>query len=322
MKIFGIFLLKSYLPLDYLSSHFSTFYASFYPPSTEWVAGLKQMAGNFMNPTNNQLVRINEKLKQVIEKHSTLESFLEDFFLILTTIRNRQLYKTVHASQKALDEHSVDLTVYAFSFVNRQIELFRETTYDFTSDTTQQGVYHTYTPTDGDIRVTSSSCTCCYFYTMSLPCVHIFHIRNKLGVSLMDESLCGERWTASYARAARSGGLPESVECRDETTVTVTPQNNFEELSSQQKYSKAMEVCKKVAVAVASSSSEECYEQRLKQLETLLAAWQEDREVDVQVYDDNFEDASAGADNNDVIVLSPDADYTLGDSEIYFDGSS
>ena len=138
----------------------------------------------------------------------------------------------------------------------------------------------------------------------------------------MDESLCGERWTASYARAARSGGLPESVECRDETTVTVTPQNNFEELSSQQKYSKAMEVCKKVAVAVASSSSEECYEQRLKQLETLLAAWQEDREVDVQVYDDNFEDASAGADNNDVIVLSPDADYTLGDSEIYFDGSS
>ena len=136
----------------------------------------------------------------------------------------------------------------------------------------------------------------------------------------MDESLCGERWTASYARVTRLGGSHESVESRDETTVTVTPQN-VQEMSAEQKYSKAMEVCKKVAV-VASSSSEECYEQRLKQLRTLLGAWQGGREVDVQVYDDSFEDASLGADNNDVIVLSPDADYSLGDSEIYFDGPS
>ena len=140
----------------------------------------------------------------------------------------------------------------------------------------------------------------------------------------MDESLCGERWTASYACTARLGGSRESVECRDETTVTVTPQKHVDEMSAEQKYSKTMEVCKKLAVSVASSLSEKCYEHRLKQLRTLIGAWQGGREVDVQVYDDNFEDASAGADNNDVIVLSPDADYTRGDADsvIYFDGSS
>ena len=49
----------------------------------EWVMGFKFSTGNFLNSTNNRLEAINGKLKQVISRHTTMEIFIDEFFIIL-----------------------------------------------------------------------------------------------------------------------------------------------------------------------------------------------------------------------------------------------
>ena len=54
----------------------------------EWVLGMKSNCGNFLNFTNNRLESINGKLKQVVNRHSSLEEFIERFFCHLNGIEN------------------------------------------------------------------------------------------------------------------------------------------------------------------------------------------------------------------------------------------
>ncbi len=49
----------------------------------QWVLGMKYSSCNFLNNTNNILESINQKLKSVISRYSSLEEFVEKFFLIL-----------------------------------------------------------------------------------------------------------------------------------------------------------------------------------------------------------------------------------------------
>lgn len=50
--------------------------------------GMKYKTGNFLNGTNNRLEALNQKLKSVITKYSSLEEFIEKFFLILRVMRS------------------------------------------------------------------------------------------------------------------------------------------------------------------------------------------------------------------------------------------
>ena len=47
--------------------------------------GMKYSTGNFLNNTNNQLECINQKLKSVVSRYSSLEEFIEKFFLIFAS---------------------------------------------------------------------------------------------------------------------------------------------------------------------------------------------------------------------------------------------
>ena len=55
---------------------------------------------NFLNSTNTRLESINGKLKQVVNRHSSLEDFLEKFFIILTTLRTERDHKAALLFQK------------------------------------------------------------------------------------------------------------------------------------------------------------------------------------------------------------------------------
>ena len=99
----------------------------------EWVHGLKFSCGNFLNSTNNRLESINGKLKQVIDRNSSLEDFLFHFFCILTALRTERDHKAAVMFQKvrvcpfpkdsAEYSYSQLLTSYAFTFVNKQLKL-------------------------------------------------------------------------------------------------------------------------------------------------------------------------------------------------------
>ena len=59
------------------------FNESWHPIRSKWVLGMKSSCGNVLNFTNIRLECIDGKLKQVVSRRSSLEEFVEKFFIIL-----------------------------------------------------------------------------------------------------------------------------------------------------------------------------------------------------------------------------------------------
>ena len=147
------------------------FDAEWHPIKEQWTMGMKFSSGNFLNSTNNRLECINSKLKSVISRHSSLEEFIENFFLILRSMRTERNYKAALVVQKVPvcyhamkdDGSSVDymkfLTPYAYKFIRQQIETWSKVNITPSDNDDESFLvnYHGNT-----IRTTSSSCSC-YF---------------------------------------------------------------------------------------------------------------------------------------------------------------
>ena len=61
---------------------------------------MKYKTGNFLNGTNNKLECINQKLKSVIARYSSLEEFIDKFFLILRVLRSERDHKTAIVAER------------------------------------------------------------------------------------------------------------------------------------------------------------------------------------------------------------------------------
>ena len=85
-----------------------------------------------MNSTNDGLGSINRKLKQVIDRHSSLEEFFKHF-IILSALRIESDHKAAMVFQKVTvhpfpadsqeSNYSKLLTPYALAFVIKQLKL-------------------------------------------------------------------------------------------------------------------------------------------------------------------------------------------------------
>lgn len=69
------------------------FNANWHTIKDDWVMGLKFSCGNFMNNTNNRLESLNGKLKVVITRYSSLEEFLDKFYVVISSLRNERDHK-------------------------------------------------------------------------------------------------------------------------------------------------------------------------------------------------------------------------------------
>ena len=78
----------------------SYFKENWHPIADEWVLGMKFNGGSFLNSTNNRLESINAKLKQVINKNSSLEEFITNFFIILGALRTERDHRAAIMFQK------------------------------------------------------------------------------------------------------------------------------------------------------------------------------------------------------------------------------
>ncbi len=184
------------------------FDANWHTICEQWTMGMKFSTGNFLNNTNNRLECFNSKLKSVITRYSSLEEFLDKFFLVLRVLRSEQDYKASVVVQKVpvvpssahlgLTRYLSFLTRYAYNFVSKQFSLMDKV--KIGCNTNQQ---YTINATEGDIQVTLESCECMQWESMKLPCRHIFAVRSNAGVDLYKESLCDKRWTLSYYKASQ-----------------------------------------------------------------------------------------------------------------------
>lgn len=110
------------------------FDAHWHPIRKQWTMGMKYSTGNFLNNTNNRLESLNAKLKSVISRYSSLETFIDKFFLILRVLRSERDHKaslsalkvpvTYHSiTDAALVSYMKHLTPYSYKFVAKQMEL-------------------------------------------------------------------------------------------------------------------------------------------------------------------------------------------------------
>ena len=109
------------------------FNKNWHPIKDEWVLGMKSDCGSFLNFTNNRLESLNGKLKQVIDRHSSLEDFMDKFFITLNALRWERDHKVANMFQKVKVSHFNDdspenhyskfLSSYATQFVHKQLNL-------------------------------------------------------------------------------------------------------------------------------------------------------------------------------------------------------
>lgn len=106
---------------------------NWHPIRSQWTMDMKYSSGNFINNTNNRLEFLNSKLKSVVSCYSTLEEFIEKFFLTLNVLRSEHDYRASLAVQKVpvvpdstdpgLIKYTSYLTHHTYQFVLKQMSL-------------------------------------------------------------------------------------------------------------------------------------------------------------------------------------------------------
>lgn len=230
-----------------------------------------------MNATNN---RINGKLKQVISRHSSLEDFISNFFVILTALRTERDHKAAVMFQKVKvvpydkgspeSDYSKLLTSYASSFVIKQIQLVHKV--KGIKESSGQYVVNT---SEGDKIVSLSDCDCAFRKSMLLPCRHMLALRIMLKEPIFDAALCERRWTAEYYRSTQR---LFSTHSSQPSLSVIESAKQKRKLSQHEKYRKALLLTSELA-SVASGASHIHFHRRLKLLRDLIDHWKDGEEV-------------------------------------------
>lgn len=128
----------------------------------------KARCGSFLNSTNNHVESINGKLKQVISRNSSLEDFVDKFFVVLSTLRSERDHRAaimfqkvkVQSFRKGTPEYQYSqlLMSYASSFITKQLKLVHSVK-EF--DEIDNGVYSVQT-SEGIISVSIMDYDCLF----------------------------------------------------------------------------------------------------------------------------------------------------------------
>ncbi|KAF2905892.1 hypothetical protein ILUMI_00282 [Ignelater luminosus] len=221
--------------------------------TNEWCSFLGPKVFNFMNHTNNRLEGINAKLKSIIQKHSSLEDFVDGLYVAITSLEKEKNARIANVLNKSKPLHFKDkyklqyykyLTPNAFEKLERQF-IFENIKFTKCDDYSDEFIVDA---KDLTIQATRSTCTCYFFNSMGLPCKHKFAITKYLNGNLFQPTLVLERWTMAYflqhcsfikephiqhTTAIPSGSSSEVV------NIDILPEKNYKAtLTSQERYLK------------------------------------------------------------------------------------
>lgn len=259
----------------------------------EWCPHLGEKILNFLNRTNNRLESINQKLKMVIEKNSSLGEFFEHLFIILKSLEKERKNRVAQNINKrptrnipkgtAEYDYFNYLTEYAFDKVVQHLKSSEK----FTVHETDEGFI--LKNKDTEFKVFEMSCTCYFFNSMEIPCKHIFKLLEHLNKPLFNKGLVKERWTRDYflknqvyfpafTNPIVLQQVPEDLNL----TVDIQPQKNLRTLNQQQKYKVAFVKCKEIA-SLASEATGSNFDRVLDALDSIKQFLQVNR-YDISVH--------------------------------------
>ena len=178
---------------------------NWHPIRYQWVECFKGANFTVGERTNNRLESINAKVKSVCSKYASLSTFFDQFFAVLSCLRNERDHATLMAMVKkrvgtfapesAEEQFAQILTPYALDFVVKQLNFRKKVVI-----VEDKGAHSVVSSSAGNLTVTVNSCQCTFWKTMHLPCRHMFAVRENKQVPLCanNSEVVSERWKMVY----------------------------------------------------------------------------------------------------------------------------
>ncbi len=138
-------------------------------------------------------------------RYNTLPKFFEEFFAVLSTLRNERDHCTLMAlAKRRVDiqnpvelEYASFLTPYALSHVVKQLALRSKV-----GVIQEAGNVCQVSSSEGVLRVTPNKCGCTFWTSTHLPCRHILAVRERKQLPLFSTDLVSHKWTVDYMKEA------------------------------------------------------------------------------------------------------------------------
>uniref|UniRef100_A0A8D8YXM5 Zinc finger SWIM domain-containing protein 3 n=1 Tax=Cacopsylla melanoneura TaxID=428564 RepID=A0A8D8YXM5_9HEMI len=230
-----------------LLSYYNT---NWHPIRYEWVRGFMKSIKTFNITTTNHLESLNQKIKQVVERNSSLQSFFEDLLTCLSSIHTEQkhkainlIVKTSHDYEKGSieDFYSTQLTPYAWKLVAEELKQSRIMLFCMESNSC------------------TISCECVLFKNTNLPCRHIFFKRIEMGSPITAKELIPTKYTREELFKNYCGdNTVHPMDDAESQFATVSSLPSHERtLSKQEKYKTAMLHCQDIANVLSDYGTKE-----------------------------------------------------------------
>ncbi|KAF0703489.1 protein FAR-RED IMPAIRED RESPONSE 1-like, partial [Aphis craccivora] len=263
--------------IDILPSQVMQYYnINWHPIKKQWVDGF--ICNNFLNFTNNRTESLNRNLKSIIKKLSSLQEFLEYFFVELQverTERDHRAIKTIHKLPVINSEiapikiYSNILTQFAFNHLEKE--------YLASVDLKNNS--------DVNFNVTVLKCSCNFNRNMGLPCRHIFKMRIDNKLDIFDEKLCLPRWTKKYLLETQNSFQPLNNEDNlHDSIIRVTP-NLRTPKSTFEKYKHASSFTNRLSQLI-SEVGQKAFNHRIGIVKQMLKIWESNKEFIILPIDD------------------------------------
>lgn len=226
----------------------------------------------FGNRTNNRIESINQKLKAVIAKYSSMPSFTK---LLITCVGSMTIEKDIHAAEELMRKPA-DRSKYGAHDVKYSELLTNFAFQKYFAEATQHDQVQ-FDAIDNMIAVTGMhvraqrmlttqlTCDCVFFMSMGLPCRHILSFRKHNNVDLFDPTLCSERWSKQkMITVSQMDYVLDDEPNIDIAQTTSQNQRPRAKNTTNQKYRKADDKCKSICALISELPQNEFNDMYLK----------------------------------------------------------
>ncbi|XP_055306078.1 uncharacterized protein LOC129570476 [Sitodiplosis mosellana] len=291
-----------------LMEYFNTYWHGI---QEKWVAHYVNQHANYENRSNNRLESVNQKIKTIVAKYSSLASFFDDLITCIAAFNIERDHKAAESIlRKSLatkintdydNKYAKLLTKYAFdkyklqSMKSTQVQFSRIGLLD--ADCIQDGV---------DITVSEDECSCKFFRTMNLPCAHIIAFLNHYGESPYKPSLCSQHWLRERAQFLSEFAYATSKSTKADV-VTEDTAKRKRNLTPNEKFNKASIETKKICEVLAEKSQEE-FDECLELLKVIRRAVENNQRPNIVLATEHRQDigTNTNANSNDSVPSSSD----------------
>lgn len=240
----------------------------------QWVRFKLTKHHMYGNDTNNRTESINQKIKAIIVKYSSLPIFFDELMACIASCR---IEKDIAAGEVLMRQRvNTNYAYYDMQYYN----LLTEYAFDLYHEEAEKHQRVQFTDIDERIAVfrygreqlmaTANTCDCIFFTSMHLPCKHILAFRSQKEQCLYDPDICSQRWLKSNISFVTQSDYVFDETPNLEIFQTQNEGGRFQEnRTCNQKYRAAKKKCDEICYLMSELPEEE-FKQNMNLLNNVL----------------------------------------------------